>query len=149
MIKFKGKEIKGSHATVVFAAPEPQFRDTFFWGLNGESRIYGGNKGRLLTCYMWLHDDYIGNTGLDGLLETLQDLDDMVGEFGRLEETYEDVDNAGRDYRDCHFVGFVPEVLVGQQSPGPVDGGDRGNDVDGMIRGWIQAGTLSWRQVKV
>ena len=142
MITFKGTEIEGTHGVITPEPPSVQVRSTFFWGLQGQSVIYGGNAGRRLSCNIWLHDNYDGAFGLQNLIDKLDEYDKMVGEFGKLEETYTRNNFAHRVYKNCHFLGFTPQAIGGQDQPGPVES-------DGpWIDGWMQAGTMQWVQIQ-
>ena len=123
--------------------PELQVRRTVFWGLAGESEIVGKPSGRIVQCFIVLHQQF--NTPKK-LLDELNKLDDLVGEHGTLEETGE----VPQKYKHCTFEGFE-RTFNGQQHPGPLknDAGTLFDESGDRDFGYFQTGVLRWRQLRV
>lgn len=98
-----------------------QTRDFFSWGQKGQVQIYGGQSGRELYVYCWLHHPELSSVQLmDNYLLTL---DKRTGEFGTLVVT------TGQNVmrrQNCRFMGFERQAFSGQEHPGiiPVIGPD-------------------------
>ena len=147
-LQFDGSTIPGIDAQfVVLERPVPQIHRRFFWGLHGESEIFGGNAGQFIRCDFYMmgfdpdtvsepNDAQLKLTALDVNL-TLWDT--FVGGFGELKQTITQGQQQDTfTYTDCRYLGFERLALAGQPSPKPVEG-----HCPGML-GYVQFGRLNF-----
>ena len=142
-IKFKGSTIPGTHGPLVFRSPDQQVRRMKFWDVKGEGEIFGEAGGRDISIEITIHKKF---PTVAKLLDQLEDLDDLVGEHGTLEET----GNVQQKFKNCTFDGWEPVPLPGQPNTSPLQ------DVAGTLRtptnkpdgGWFQNVLLRFRQLE-
>ncbi len=101
-----------------------------FFGVNGEGHIVaGGQYGRELVCDI-MFDGYASRAALQAAL-------DLMDSYPRTPLTGTVVQTIGADVKEekhCTFIGFLPS------RPPFLDGSG--------VHGWVQFGTLRWRQRK-
>jgi hypothetical protein len=151
MIRFKSKDIPGPHTSLTAAPPNLQVRSAEFFGVNGVSEIHGGQLDREVSCEIWLSKKEWTNPKGAELLNYLSGLDGLVGEFGVLQERYDQQwGGLPRKFKDCTFIGFFPLPLPGQQTPAPLQ------DLAFTLHqyssttnpAWFHYGRLVWRQLE-
>jgi len=150
VIKFRSKEIPGTHGAAVFPPPELHVVRTYFWSMRGQTEIVGDTGGREVTVDLWLHD---GFKKREDIAKKLKALDAMVGAHGVLEvdlgaqpktasgSSASASSKEKETLRYCTFGGF-DRSSIGQ---GPVPVFDYAGTVDG---GWFAAGMLRFYQLR-
>lgn len=108
MLEFVGQRIPGIHGRVQTGPPLLHVARTKFAGLRGETEIDLEHGGRPLEVHIWLNDASFTSRG--SLQNLLEQLDDRVGENGRLLVTHED--STLRQFELCTFEGFLPDSDV-------------------------------------
>jgi hypothetical protein len=138
MLTFNGMLIPGTHDNVSAPPPELQVVRSYFWGLRAESEIVGGQAGRPLSCFIWLHNQYTTRYILEAMI---YQINTWVGSHGQLIER-DLQNNAVLIFDNVTFEGFTRQGLGGRESDGPTF--DYARTVDG---GWFQPGRLQFRQL--
>lgn len=157
MIKFTGKEIKGTHGAAVAMPPALQTVRTYYWGLKGQTEIVGGTGGRELMIKMWIHGR-VSQKGKayakrDEIEKAIKEIDKLVGKNGTLEidlgdqpqktnKSTQQYNKEKQKYNHCTFVSMSPDS-VGSGAACPYF--DWAGTVDG---GWFMAATLTFYQLR-
>lgn len=150
MITFRGREIPGLHTSLVATPPNFQSRESSFFGLAGLSQIVGQQIDREVTCEIWLTEQTWTSTDAHEVFDEIEKLDQWVGENGTVEEKARDGVGLPRQFRNCTFMGFLPQPLDHQRDPQPLRDIARGlhdyndEESDGA---WFIFGRLFWRQL--
>lgn len=113
MIKFNNEEIKCGelHGNLMPETPKANFRNTMFFGVNGESEISGGAGGRNISVECWIFDKTWVVAGGDTLLlNYIKSLEEKIqdGIFGALQIS----GNVNFTYNNCKLreVNRDPEL---------------------------------------
>lgn len=141
MIKFNGEDIHGTHESPAFQAPAHQTVRTPFAGVQGESEIRLGRKGRAIAINIILHNGYSQPAAL---INQLRALEQKVGNHGILQIVPGPWGGVPQTFKNCTFEGFTKD-------PSP-DGGplpDSVGTLDGSKPSWWIRGTLMWYQLSV
>lgn len=135
MINFGQISMPGTHGPILTTPPQVQVVRRKFFGVRGESEIYGENAGRYLSTHIWLHNRLRTKQAIVSLLETL---DAAVGTHADLVITTPGIP---RTFKHCTFEGFE----MGELGPLP----DESGSLDGVTQSWWCEGILRWYQLQV
>lgn len=134
-INFGQLAMPGTHGPILTTPPQIQVVRRKFFGIQGESEIYGSNGGRILTTHIWLHNRLTSKQAIVALLETL---DAGVGQHADLVITTPGIP---RTFKHCTFEGFTMD----EKGPLP----DETGSLDGATPSWWCEGVLQWYQLQV
>ncbi len=141
MIKFNGEDIHGTHESPVFQAPALQTVRSYFAGVQGESEIRLGRKGRPITINIVLHNGY---SQPESLVAQLRNLEQKVGNHGVLQIVAGQWGGVPQTFKNCTFEGFTKDP---SPDAGPLP--DNAGTLDGGVPSWWIRGVLVWHQLSV
>ena len=118
-INFEGTgDLKGYHTSLRADPPQAKVIRRHFFGLNGETEIFGGKGGRVIQCDMLLTDK--NWKAASDVRDYLNTLDSIVGDHGELKEYdigADELSDPDPDtlFPDCTFMGATPRSIEGRE----------------------------------